>query len=101
MEHNEYAVWRVKMRLRRSVREPHEDYSRVVGSKVSVEEFVMVAPKGDLGKALINVHLTTHSSWKFGDLHELDNGQKFEILEMREETLHTVIRYDDQYRGRM
>jgi hypothetical protein len=101
MEHNEYAVWRAKVRHKVQVRQPDGmNGMELVGTQVVEEELLIVAPKGSLGRALLAVHFAENTSWKYGGV-PLDNGKKVEVLELDEQKLSAIIQYDDEYRGRM
>lgn len=103
MEHNEYAIWTVKIQCRREMREQvFQDESRHLGyTDALTETHTILAPRGDLGRALLKVHFAENTSWKHGSFKPFEDGSKVRVLEMTEQKLHGIIRYDDAYRGRM
>lgn len=102
MEHNAYSVWKIKLAV--AVKTYTEGgppgYNRVYGPvRAEVRELALVAPSGELGKALIPVYLDRH----FATNPKLnDSSKEWDYLAAPvEERLDGIVRYDDEYRGRM
>jgi hypothetical protein len=101
MELNEYAVWRVRLKVmeRQYVQgEFGSGEMNYAGDAKVFKELTIVAPKGPLGRALLDVHFDN----AFRHRQALESGKSWEYFdEPKEETLDNVIRYEDAYRGRM
>ena len=97
MEHNEYAVHRCTVRFMADVIDHSvEDESPLVGTQETVSNLVIVAPAGDLGDDLIRLHVAR----KFRFVSQrLPGGQTHIIESHSQEKIHSIIQYEDRYRG--
>lgn len=94
MEHNEYALYRVKYTtgMRTGYHENHEDFVNT-GVVKTVREANVIAPADEkLARPLIEYTLK-HGSW--GDENN------FEITSMESEKIDHIIRFENSYRARL
>jgi hypothetical protein len=100
MEHNEYSLWKVRVRFSQQIRQQvSHDESNLVGHKLTERELNIVAPQGQDGQALLQIHIRR----SFGHLHEPLPGtdQCYEIVEAIEvRKIDAFVRYEDAYRAR-
>lgn len=98
MELNEYAVWKCRVQtMQRAYVQNGMDMDFAGNHKVMLE-LTVVAPRGTLGRALLDVHFNE----EFKVREKLESGRRWEwIDEPKEEKLDAVVRFENAYRGRM
>lgn len=102
MEHNAYGVWHVKVRHMEMqfTEEEAPKYDRVrIADKEVVRDLTILAPAGNLGLQLLTVMLDRKFATSPFFAGSTDRWRYLTTPE--QEKIDVVIRYDDEYRGRM
>lgn len=99
MEHNEYALHKLQVKLKRSVRQsvPFTGETKLAGYETATYHLNIVAPKGFFGDELLRLHLKHH----YANMPKLGSGETHEVIQHVQEPLEMIVRFDAAYRGRM